>query len=860
MTRIIMYWKQYNHTSMKHLLIVIMALFCLTTNAQNQAVRRQGALKEVGISTPKKTMSTKNNRNVSKKTKRSSKTQSAQNGSETSEVTASTAKDNTIDNIQFEPKQAVESKTFTVNGVSFDMMKVKAGSFTMGHTNDENSLYVAEPVHKVTLTRNYYIGKTEVTQALWKAVMGNNPSFFKGDDKPVEFVSWNDCQTFILRLNEATGKNFRLPTEAEWEFAARGGNNSNCYQYSGSNNLLDVAWYTDNSRNTTHDVATKQPNELGLYDMSGNVLEWCSDLFGDYSSNAQYDPAGARSGSDRVRRGGSWDCSALNSQSWHRDCSSPDCSSCNLGFRLAFSESDVLQAEESSIENFRTIDILESEKSVSRGTPQSEQKTEVKTFAVNGVSFDMLKVEADAFTMGATSEMKGADDDEKPAHIVTLTKNYYLGKTEVTQALWKAVMGTNPSANIGDNKPVDLDWRSVDVWDNCQAFISKLNVATGLQFRLPTEAEWEFAARGGKMSRHYQYSGSDNLLAVAWCYNNSSAETHNVAMKQPNELGFYDMTGNVEELCSDWYGAYSSNAQYDPTGSSSGSDRVTRGGCWADDAEYSRFSVRSAGMHDVMGSLGFRLALSEKQVIESITVTAKGVPFDMMRVEAGTFVMEDSQDHTNSRSTEKAVHSVILTKNYYLGKTEVTQSLWKAIMGKNPSRFQGDNLPVEQVSWEDCQKFIAKLNAATGKKFRLPTEAEWEFAAKGGINSCNYQYSGSDNLHDVAWYTDNSSNVTHDVATKQPNELGIYDMSGNVLEWCSDWDGEYSSNTQYDPAGPTSGISRIVRGGSWHDGESLCHSSTRRSHNPDSHPKRFGYGTIAAGRQNNIGFRLLLLE
>ena len=199
-------------------------------------------------------------------------------------------------------------KTFYANGVPFDMVEVRGGTFSMGATFEQGS--VAEnnekPVHSVTLS-SYYIGKTEVTQALWKAVMGNNPSISKGDNLPVEYVSWDDCQEFIEKLNYLTGQNFRLPTEAEWEFACRGGNNSRDYKYSGSNYIDDnVGWYYGNSGGNTHPVATKSPNELGIYDMSGNVWEWCSDWYGDYSSDAQTNPKGPESGSRRVCRGGSW--------------------------------------------------------------------------------------------------------------------------------------------------------------------------------------------------------------------------------------------------------------------------------------------------------------------------------------------------------------------------------------------------------------------------------------------------------------------------------------------------------------------------------------------------------------------------
>ena len=235
--------------------------------------------------------------------------------------------------------QQIFSKTYTANGVSFDMMMVKAGTFTMGATSEmEDPDSGEKPAHQVTLTNDYYIGKTEVTQALWKAVMGNNPSYFKGyfkgDNLPVENVSWDDCQKFISKLNSLTGQNFRLPTEAEWEFAARGGNKSNHYQYSGSNDLGDVAWYYGNSGDKTHVVATKQPNELGLYDMSGNVWEWCSDWYGNYSSSSLTNPTGPNSGSYRATRGGSWYNYARICRSSDRGASAPDFSGFDLGLRL----------------------------------------------------------------------------------------------------------------------------------------------------------------------------------------------------------------------------------------------------------------------------------------------------------------------------------------------------------------------------------------------------------------------------------------------------------------------------------------------------------------------------------------------
>ncbi len=230
------------------------------------------------------------------------------------------------------------NETITVNGVSFTMIKVEGGTFRMGATSEQGSdAYDKEkPVHSVTLS-DYYIGETEVTQELWEAVMGTNSSNFKGSQKPVEEVSWNDCQEFITRLNELTGKNFRLPTEAEWEYAARGGNKSKGYKYSGSNTIDDVAWYDDNSA-STHNVKTKSPNELGIYDMSGNVWEWCEDWYGSYSSGSQTNPTGPSSGSCRVSRGGSWYHCARSCRVSFRSNNTPAYGNYRLGLRLCLSQ------------------------------------------------------------------------------------------------------------------------------------------------------------------------------------------------------------------------------------------------------------------------------------------------------------------------------------------------------------------------------------------------------------------------------------------------------------------------------------------------------------------------------------------
>ena len=268
----------------------------------------------------------------------------------------------------------------------------------------------------------------------------------------------------------------------------------------------------------------------------------------------------------------------------------------------------------------------------------------------------------------------------------------------------------------------------------------------------------------------------------------------------------------------------------------------------ANDVMQDNISTSStSSLQSATTSSGFSSTSSVSSGSNEISIPVKnGISIDMVKVEAGTFMMGATSEMQNPYDDEKPVHQVTLTNDYYMGKYEVTQDLWQAVMESNPSNFKGANLPVEQVSWDDCQEFISKLNSITGRKFRLPTEAEWEYAARGGKKSRGYQYSGSNSISDVAWYTDNCGSKTHPVGTKQANELGIYDMSGNVYEWCQDWKGLYSSSSQTNPIGAVNGLLRVFRGGSWLSYASRCCSSCRSSGTPNC--------------TDNLGLRLVLSE
>ncbi len=388
---------------------------------------------------------------------------------------------------------------------------------------------------------------------------------------------------------------------------------------------------------------------------------------------------------------------------------------------------------------------------------------EVEPFFVNGVEFQMVYVEGGTFTMGTEPDDDWDPDwgpyedpyeDTHPAHEVTLN-SFRIGQTEVTKELWEAVMGPNSGNGSGSN--IDDPVKGIG-WYDCQEFIKRLNIITGRQFRLPTEAEWEYVAH-----KIFDENGYCNY-----------------------SIPVYNMRGGVHEWCIDWYAPYINQPQVNPIGPLVGTDKVVRGSSDLWESLDIKFNYRQR-IYDKPNVCGYyqglRLVLSDVEIY-----TVNDVSFAMLPVKGGTFAMGD--DHQSTVS------------NYSIGQTEVTQALWKAVMGDGDFSYEVycDDPESPVVYWlggyeghgymmgpyTEFSVFIEALNYITGKSFRFPKDVEWEYAARGGSMSQGYEYAGSDDINEVAWYGQEFTYTPAviPVGSLSPNELGLYDMSGNAYEMC----------------------------------------------------------------------------
>ncbi|MDX6575359.1 MAG: hypothetical protein QOE96_1312 [Blastocatellia bacterium] len=520
------------------------------------------------------------------------------------------------------------------NQTGIEFVLIPPGSFIMGSTNGEAN---ENPVHRVTISQAFYMGKYEVTQAQWQSVMGNNPSFFKdcGGNCPVEQVSWDDAQNFINKLNESNdGFRYRLPTEAEWEYAGRAKTTGDR-----AGDVDSMAWHQFNSASTahpngmTHPVGEKAPNGFDLYDMLGNVMEWCEDWYDAnyYASSPATDPQGPGSGSFRVLRGGSFELSTSYLRSAKRFYYSPDNRSFVFGFRVVAvvrSDSNPTSSTVSKVAippnpplplhsfDFVTVTLDGSGKLKSRETKSANAYTDDLG---GGVKLEMVAIPPGEFMMGAPE--KEAEVNEVPQHRVRIGYWFYMGKFEVTQVQWRAIMDTNPSYFKGcDDCPVEQV-----SWNDATEFCHKLSARTGREYRLPSEAEWEYAARAGTATPFafgdtitpeiVNYDGNYPYAnAVKGTYRQKTVPGGSLGVA--NAFGLFDMHGNVYEWCQDWshdtYAAIAGDAPTDGSAWVTGGEqkyRVLRGGSYGLDARFARSARRVQDPPDFRLSrdLGFRV-------------------------------------------------------------------------------------------------------------------------------------------------------------------------------------------------------------------------------------------------------------
>jgi formylglycine-generating enzyme required for sulfatase activity len=462
-------------------------------------------------------------------------------------------------------------------------------------------------------------------------------------------------------------------------------------------------------------------------------------------------------------------------------------------------------------------------------------------------------------------------------HKVELTQDYFMGVTEVTEQQWATVMlpafttktveRRDPETNrLIKREEVQVREPKLDSqlpmtgisWQEAMEFRRRLGELPeekkeGRRYRLPTEAEWERACPAETSSAYSFGDDRAELKDYAWY---GSKEVKPVGQLKPNPWGLYDMHGNVAEWCHDHYGAYPEGLVNDPSSPEKlmSLERVVRGGWFESKESWCRSGWRSKGNPEAQSkSVGFRLVLGPEIPSRDLPSEMNSIGQRLVTIPAGKFLMGSDRGAYD----ERPVREVTISRPFQLSATEVTQGQWQAVMGTTPWKgknyvIEGDDYPATYVSWDDAMEYCRRLSSRpdekkSGRVYRLPTEAEWEYACRGGI-SAEYSFGADDRmLGSFGWYEENSKGNPQPVGKKLPNAFGLFDMHGNVYEWCSDrYESDYYGKAPAtDPQGPTSGSDRVYRGGGWNDEAALCRSAYRRGPDPSS-------------RRYFIGFRVAL--
>lgn len=646
-----------------------------------------------------------------------------------------------------------------------NMKKVHGGSFTMGaDKKDVDAFENEKPAHTVNLT-DFYINAYEVTQEEWEAIMGTNPSQVKGPKYPVTNVSYNDCLLFISKLNELSGKIFSLPTEAQWEFSALGGE---LFRYAGADEIANVAWYKENSDNVTHEVGKKVKNGYDLFDMSGNVAEICSDFIAIYENGTYDNPKGPEIGTNRVVRGGSFLSTFVHCRNTFRGEIESNAKENNVGFRLALNGLMGLQLSHNEI------------------YIPKEGGEAVITIAADGKDWN-YSCESTWCTLEKKGNTLAIQAKENKESLLSAEVKIFSGDFEQILTIYQKGSGLTIVYNGGDLIPNPIKVP----WDGGTADFSVLVDQEGrIDMYQKERPNWVSA------------TVNSQLNFALNIYQNESTEPREARV----EVVF--VISETETLTGYIYLLQDGNPQA------------------GDPPAYVK---------------------NPEEVINNLVK-------NMIAISGGTFSMGDRSGDDEYAEFARPVHDVTVS-NFEIGKYEVTLEEWIAVMETNPIKGVGEESykkPINNISWNDCQQFIQKLNEKTkaDKKFKLPTEAQWEYAARANQD---YILSGSDIPANVAHCNaekEQNKGMIQIVGSKQPNQFGLYDMSGNVREFCSDWNGKYNSDAQTDPTGPIGPEesdkggkieNKIRRGGCVSDYANCCTVYRRESQHIDYRDSYTGF-------------------
>jgi formylglycine-generating enzyme required for sulfatase activity len=806
------------------------------------------------------------------------------------------------------------------------MQRIEPAKFLMGSPQWEDGRGDDEAQHEVAISQPFWIGATEVTQKQWFAVMNTQPWVNKematsGDSIPVTHINWQDAATFCEKLTERerfagrlpAGLRFTLPTEAEWELACRGSaTNTSAYCFGDAVQDLrrhavvakSIALAALRRNSNVEPVGSYKANEFGLYDMHGNVGEWCADaadLVSDrvvtiVDEDGVVDPLNI-SGEMRVCRGGTWAYEPAKCRSASRDACDPARAYIDIGFRPVL----VARAAPSG-------------ESYGAFLPQESSMVAVGNRIEAGLGVKMIKIGPANFIMGSPVSEANRNVDES-RHRVEISQGYWIAETEITRQQWRSVMGTTPwapeleAAIPGDSPATHVSW--TEAIQFCETMTVRERQAgrlpTGMAFDLPTEAEWELACRGSEANTTAYCFGDDPKMLGQYAVvqpsgSEGDATAESIRSKQPNAFGIYDMHGNVYEWCRDHAeyenGLVATSTYHDGIVDplcAGGRLRVIRGGASCADADMCRSANRLAIEPSAKSRhIGFRLALVAAR--GSCIKTSIGLA--MIRVSPSQFVM-GSPVTEQGRNDDEFQHRVTISRSYWIGETEVTQSQWSAVMGTAPwasHTFGGHQVapqisheaiqltrllgygdgsshgdkPATHISWKDAVDFCARLTnlekekgrLPLGMSFTLPTEAEWELACRASATDTSPYHFG-DNLQLLNSYAICARpapyllpvSLAEFARSTKANALGLHEMHGNVAEWCADsagvTNGRVVTDTYRDGiVDPFSinGALRVRRGGSWFEGAAYCRSAARAADEPASARSDLGFRPVLVPR------------